>query len=73
VGDEADLADRLRIVQKVKECYGLGVKTSLERVMRKGSDVEEPLLTPTGKKNKEVASHSPKIHIWQQLVPQRVQ
>lgn len=30
-----DLTHRALIMQKVKECYGLGVKTSLERVMRK--------------------------------------
>ena len=38
--DEAtELMDRELIMQKVKECYGAGVKTSLGRVMRKGPDV----------------------------------
>ncbi|KAG0555454.1 hypothetical protein KC19_12G170300 [Ceratodon purpureus] len=44
--EEAELADRLQIMQKVKECYGMGVKTSLERFMRKGPHAMDPILPP---------------------------
>lgn len=46
--DVQNLTDRILIMQKVKECYGLGVKTSLERIMRKQSDGLQPIFSPNG-------------------------